>query len=378
MAQSYFASVTPGLEAALLEELRALGAKKCKEEPGGVTFQATRPGFYRVLIWSGVASRLLLRVDEFRARDAQELHRKTARLPWPTLLPPKAPLEVDATTARSALNGTGQIADTVWFGISDTMRDARAALVHPITQDMDPLRLQARMSEDRCTLSLDAGPGPLYRRGWRAHVGPAPLRESTAAALLRLIGWRPGLPLLDPTCGSGTFILEAARRAASLPARMWPTYGVHRWANFEPEAWAQALDNAPTDSADAPRALLWGGDLDPAVIDAALANAQAAEVAAITRFEVADAEHLTLPEGPPGIIISNPPFGHRISRDRDSVDLTLLARFASVGQGWTLGLLLPSDFSPAHHALDVQEITRFRLGGMPVRFWRATHKAPSE
>jgi len=234
MSQRYFAVITPGLEGALASELRSLPTRKRSVVEGGVGFEATGVGFYQVMHRSRLANRVYLRVDEFRARDPQELYRKAKRIDWARLLHPGQPVVVEGRSKASRIFGSGAVVARVEDGIADYWRER---LDRTPPDFGHPQRLLARLHEDRCTLSLDAAGALMHRRGWRLAPGRAPLRENCAAALLQLLGWQPGVPLIDPMCGSGTFLIEAARWAATLPPRRWSSYAFHHWANFNPARW---------------------------------------------------------------------------------------------------------------------------------------------
>ncbi|MEM1347812.1 MAG: hypothetical protein AAGI01_04590 [Myxococcota bacterium] len=377
MAQSYFAVITPGLEGALVAELRRMKVKKPSEVKGGVEFQATRRGFYEAVRDSRSANRLYRRVADFRARDVQELFKKTRRIAWEELLDPAAGVLVEATSRRSKLNGTGQISGTVLDGIRARFESDPASRSLNEAASKPPVVLLARMADDRCTLSLSADPRALYLRGWRTEAGGAPLRETTSCALLELVGWRPGTPLLDPMCGSGTFLIEAARASANLPPRIWETHGFESWAAHDAELYAEIL--ASREEASSVHTQLWGYDRDAEMIALSQRNALRAGVAEQVTWRAQGVAALERPDGEPGVVISNPPYGKRLAREgkRQPADRVLLERFAETFEGWVLGLLLPSDHEPAHPSLLVEELARFRNGGTAVRLWRVVHAPKS-
>lgn len=376
MAQRYFAAVSPGLEEPLLRELRTMRVKKLTIDEGGVEFQATSRGFYQVLHNSRIASRIYLRVDDFRARDRQELYRKSRRIDWERLLNPFQPLFIDATSRRSSLTGTGEITDVITDGITDHFeKDLKQRNVPKVTyKDPHSIRLVARLSTNRCTLSLDAAGQPMHRRGWRAAAGKAPLRENIACALLETLGWKPGLPLLDPMCGAGTFLIEAARYAQKIPPRDWKEYPNQKWENFQSEQWEKVtsseelLETAKLDT-------LFGQDKNAGVLRKAVSNARGAQVEFDIQFERETLENILPPCEQKGFIIANPPYGHRLEREESgkSPERLLTERFADHFEGWTLGLLLPEESWPVHPKLKIEKALSFQNGGLPVHFWILTH-----
>lgn len=371
MAQTYFAVTIPGLEAQLQAELRALGAKKCEAYRGGVTFRATRAKSYSILRRIRQANRLYWRLDEFRARDARELHRKSTRLDWSKWLPDGVVLKIDAHMLASSFGGTGQIADTVQYAIMDSMR-LNGKLCTFDDSDPKAMRIIARVVDSRCELSLDLAFHPLYQRGWRSNTGRAPLRETIANALLAATGWTPERPLIDPMCGAGTFIIEAARQAAEMSPRKGVRYAAESLVNFDSAAWADA---APAASASK-GVLLQGFDKEAKSVARARENAKGADVAARVNFSTQDVAVLAPVGDIPGVVICNPPYGQRIERGEGekAADKILLDRFAMKEfAGWRLGFVAPSDFSFSHDVLRIEEVLRFKNGGFPVRFWLATH-----
>jgi 23S rRNA G2445 N2-methylase RlmL len=375
MAQRYFAVVTPGLEDALVQELRAFRAKKLEVQTGGVEFQATRRGLYQILQGAAVPNGLLLRLDDFRAKGPIELYNKTRRFAWERLVSPEHAVRVDATSRRSRLSGTGQIEDTIRSAIRDHFTLDLKASPPSFEPDSDALRVVARLEADRCQLNLDAAQRPLYIRGWRKKTGAAPLRETTAAALLRVAGWAPGVALVDAACGSGTFCIEAAVMAQNASPRRDFPYAVARWSNYDADLFAQT---APEPTADAAAGLLFGFDVDADVLSTARANATRAGVDALVSFAQRDVSDLTPPaDTPAGVVVCNPPYGSRLPRKKGSgsVESVLLDRFASeFPAGWRLGLLTPRDFSPSHPDLDAAPALAFRNGGKPVSFHVFTHR----
>lgn len=378
MAQTYAATTLPGLEQALLQELKSFKIKRPRLFKGGVEFEATRRGFYQVVFWSRVANRVLLRMDNFRARDRHELYRKTHRIEWERLINDSLPIRIDSTSHNSRVFGSGDISNAVLNGIKDRLRDK--GLVRPrVTQDKDELcnRIQVRLTDNQCSLSLDAGGLHLYTRGWRTTVGKAPLRESTAYALLRLLGWKPGDVILDPTCGSGTVVLEAARAALQLPPRLRESYALHHWGNFDSEVWEKA--QAPMKTPIASDSFLyWGFDNHIPSVMRAQQNAATAEVGDKVAIAIGDIAQLRPPAGiEGGFLLSNPPYGERLPQNPEqTAESLLLERFQQeFSSNWTLGVLVPAEVSLFQQGLKAQPIAAFENGGLPVRFWKVTHRA---
>lgn len=375
MSQTYFATTTPGLEQPLLDEVRGLKSKRPRVLTGGVEFECTNRAFYRAAYHLRCANGLYLRVDDFRARDFPELYNKTRRYDWERLLVPASPIRVRASATGSALNHTGRIAETVAQAIAERFADDLGQAAPVASDEPGALRILARLDDDRCELSLDAAGQRLYRRGWREHTVAAPIRETTAAALLDLAGWRPDQPLLDPTCGSGTFVIEAALKAMARPAGEHRGFAFHRWANFRPELWAEVVASAAAEVQPVePR--FFGRDVDPDAIAAARHNAATAEAGAAVDLAVADLDALDPPCEAPGLVISNPPYGVRLGHGQDQAPAfeRLVERFAAGFDGWRLAVLLPRERAVSHPALSLEVAAEFRNGGIPVRLWIGRHR----
>jgi putative N6-adenine-specific DNA methylase len=357
MAQTYFATINPGLEEALLAEVRGLGGKRAKVLNGGVEFDATNTVFYRCAYRLRCANRLWLRMDEFRSRDAPELFNKTRRIDWARLLPPDAPIEVRAVSHGSRLYHTGKVEETVRQAIDESLgRD-------PLREGV-PLHVLARVVDDRCQLSLDASGELLFRRGWKVAVGEAPIRESIAAAVLRLVEWDPHTSLVDPFCGSGTFVVEAAARVGGLAAGRDRDFAFHRWKNFRPKLWKDVTNET---AEGPPKKLpeLVGFDLSPAAVEAARHNAERAAVESVCRFEVRDVGQLEPVGERPGFIVTNPPWDVRIEDPGQAAIPTLVRRFRQEFDGWKLAVVSPTRLMPD----EARVVTRFDHGSIEVCLW---------
>ncbi len=379
MAQTYFATVAPGLEDALLSEVRSIGGKRARLLRGGVEFDAARKTLYRAALCLRTANRLWLRVDEFRSRDAPELYNKTRRFGWERLLAPSQPIAIRARSNDSNLYHTGKIADAVGDAIADHFRNDLQRSP-PSVVDGTPsnsqtaLTVMARLKDNRCQLNLDASGQLLHKRGWRPQQATAPLRESLAAAVLNLSGWTPDIPLLDPLCGSGTIPIEAAHQSLARPPGLERSFALETWANHQPKkftAIANELRQAVSDSLQAP---IIGADRDASVLQLARDTSSRAGL-----HDLLDWQHRPLQrwiseppfEDRPFTVVTNPPYGHRL--DIDTPMLSQLIELAQTGPA-TVVFLWPSDRRDRVEAnADApQRITQFHNGGIAVDLWRLT------
>ncbi|MBC7133734.1 MAG: class I SAM-dependent RNA methyltransferase [Roseovarius sp.] len=325
-----FLAAQPGLEPVLAEEARAAGFGPLTVLPGGVSLAGGWPDVWRANLVLRGAGRVLARIGAFRALHLAQLDKRARRFDWAAHLRPDVPLRVEVTCRKSRIYHAGAATER----IAGALRDVLGV---ELREDAG-LRLMARIEDDLVTLSLDTSGEPLHRRGHKEAVGKAPLRETLAALFLRQCGYDGQEPVLDPMCGSGTFPIEAAEIAAGL----WPgrdrRFAFEDLASFDAGAW-QAMK-----AAAAPREVphvFYGYDRDAGAVRMATGNAARAGVAGITRFACQPISALTRPEGPPGLVMVNPPYGARIGARK-----LLFGLYGSLGEvlrremrGWRVGLV---------------------------------------
>jgi putative N6-adenine-specific DNA methylase len=218
-----------------------------------------------------------------------------------------------------------------------------------------------RIVGDRAEISVDASGEHLHRRGWATHRTEAPLRENLAAGVLRGCGWHPGLPLVDPMCGSGTLLLEGATLVAGVAAGSRRAFAFERWPCHEAEAWSKLKRSTEPLGVES---AFWGFDRDPRAIDAARSNAKRAGVS--LALEVADVGDLVPPCEDLGWVITNPPYGQRIGKGREKAVLQRFGRaLADRFSGWGVAVVLPSQLV-RHVGLELEAVLRFRNGGLSV------------
>ncbi|RAL25306.1 hypothetical protein DL240_03590 [Lujinxingia litoralis] len=379
MAQTYFATTQPGLEEALLSELRDLKIKRPRMVTGGVEFDATYTTLYQANLALRSATRIWLRLDEFRARDTSELFRKCRRFDWERLIPPELALNLRASSRQSRMVHTGTITEVVEEAISQRFVEELGQPAPLFSSGDDAQRILIRIDGDRCQLSLDSSGSRLQRRGWRTEAGPAPLRENIAAGLLLQIGWQPHQPLLDPMCGSGTIPIEAALMRQRIAPNLARRFAFERWANFE----AARLDKvrtalhrpAPTSPPDP--SPIEGSDRDPDVLQAARANARRAGVDAQLHLTLATLQDRPAPESTePGWILTNPPYGERLATG-DALS-SLFHLWQSRLPTWSLAFIWPRERADQVRKLAgnrLQSVATVFNGGISVDLWIGTPPA---
>jgi putative N6-adenine-specific DNA methylase len=325
-----FLATAPGLEEVLRAEVRAKGFNSPKAVPGGVTVKGGWPEVWRANLWIRGAGRVLARLASFRALHLAELKAQARKVPWGEVLRPDVPFRVEATCAKSRIFHSGAAAERVETAIRGTL----GAPPSPQAQVL----VRARIEHDECTLAVDTSGEPLHKRGYKEAVGKAPMRETTASLLLRQCGFDGSDTVVDPMCGSGTFVIEAAEIAARLNPGRARRFAFEQLATFDAAAW-ERMQGA--NSRRTPQARFYGSDRDAGVVAMAQANAERAGVAAFTEFRQCPVSDIAAPEGPPGLVMVNPPYGARIGYGKTLLPLyralgqVLLARFP----GWRVGLV---------------------------------------
>lgn len=372
---SCYATTTPGLEAVLATELAALGHRG-EPDSGGVGFAADRGGLAAALLQLRTASRVVVRLAQFRARTFAELERHGGTVDWTAVVPAGMPVHFRVTSRKSRLYHHDGIAERLERSVAAAVPGSTAIRApaeaesreHDVTMLPEVQRFVVRLFRDEVTISADASGALLHRRGWRQEVARAPLRETLAAAMLLAMAWRGELPLFDPLMGSGTIPIEAAllaRRIAPgrgrrFAAESWPLLGAASFLAERTRAAAAELARAPV--------TIVGADRDPGATMAAIANAERAGVVLDVSFTRATVSELPPDEGA-GLLLSNPPYGVRVG-ERNA----LRSLYAALGNvvrdrrpGWRLALLVNDRVLQGQVGMPMREVFRTTNGGIDVR-----------
>jgi len=350
---AFVATCGRGLEGALARELTALGAEAVEERVAAVGFRGGLEAGYRAVLWSRVASRVLLPLTEGPVVQADDLYELAKAVRWEEHLPAGKTFAIDAAGRHPAFRDTRFAALRVKDAVVDRLRDRRGERPNVDAAAPD-VALRVRLEQTRAYISLDLAGEGLHLRGYRTEAGEAPLRETVAAGLLILADWprlaAAGAPLVDPFCGSGTILIEAAwmaaDRAPGLDRKRW---GFTGWAGHERERWdlvvAEARERAARGKVG--EGLLFGSDTDVAVLNTAYANTRRAGVQdriLLEHVALADRMAPPCPAGgdPCGLVVTNPPYGERLGAGDD-----LPALYASLGDtlkrrfpGWRAHVLV--------------------------------------
>lgn len=313
LCMEFFATAAKNTEPALRDELRELGFAGVRCDRGGVHFKGDWSDARRCCFLSRIAMTVLAPLAEFEAPTPDALYAGAAAVDWMAYLSPRHTLAVRAVCRSSHLTHSGFIALRVKDAIVDQVR-ARCGARPSVDRDDPDVAVFVRLANDRALLALDMAGAPLHRRGYRREAGPAPLKETLAAALLRYSGWDRRSPFADPMCGSGTIPIEAALWAAQIPPGRWrERFGFERWASHDDSARRQMaeLRGAAEEAARNPSpANIFAGDLDPEAIRRAELNAKRAGVH--LRFFRGSLEAWP-PLERPGWVVMNPPYNQRLA-----------------------------------------------------------------
>ena len=336
MSERFFAPCPRGLEAALSQELARIGAVEPSVTDGGVGFGGPLALAMRANLESRLASRILWRVGGGEYRDEHGLYELVKAIDWQQHFTATRTLRVDVAATRSPL----QSLEFATLRVKDAVCDRFRADVNvrpSIDKRQPDVRVNAYLTDREATIYVDTSGEPLFKRGYRRDTDEAPLRENLAAGLLSLAGWAPGLPLLDPMCGSGTIVAEAALMAADRAPGLSRTFGFQKLAWFDGPSWQRMKQSARDRVKAAPDAAsIFASDIAPGAVAKAQSNLRAAQVDAFVDVEQADFLARTAP-APGGILLANPPYGVRLTDQQQLATLyplwgeVLKQRFA----GWT-------------------------------------------
>lgn len=318
-----------------------MGIHEPKQIAGGVAFAGGMPEVYRVNLWSGIASHVLLRVARFHVRHLPQLKVQAERIEWQKYLCPGVAVLVDASCKRSKIYHSGAVEERVAAAVAASLGavpdDAAAG---------QSASLRVRMFEDECSISLDTSGEPLHRRGWRLSTTKAPLREDLAHTLILASGWDRRSPLLDPLMGSGTIPIEAAGLAQGLAPGRGRSFGFECCALFDEGAWKEQQQAAEGQRRENPNAPIFGSDRDAGAVTSAKENAARAGVSeglTMVQAAISDAPVLADPgsAGPRGAVVTNPPFGKRVGANKDLLPLyqTFGQRVQALPHGWRCAIL---------------------------------------
>ncbi len=377
----FYVSCPPGLEPMLAAEYHPLGLVRVKnkpaeeqtgkklttEESGGMEFEGSLEQVYLANLHLRTASRVIVRLGDFIAISFAELRKKASKLEWEKYLVSGQKVNIQATCHKSRLYHSDAVAERVLGAINDHFTALGKAEI-TASKDPDAQLILVRLVNDQCTLSVDSSGELLHKRGYRQAVAKAPLRENLAAAMLLASGWDAHSPLIDPFCGSGTIPIEGALMARCIAPGITREFQFMRWPVHDQACWQRILQEAKKQILpDLP--IIKGFDRDSGAVEMAKANAARAGQKDTVEFQAQAVSYLE-PISPAGWIVTNPPYGVRISENKDLRDL--YARFGAIlkqqFQGWRVCLLSSEDRLIANLDLPTpKKVIQTINGGIPVK-----------
>ena len=365
-----FAPCPQGLDDALATELRELGFADARPGRAGAHFSTDWAGVLRANLHSRLATRILAQVAQETVTTEEELYALAKATPWERWFGAEQTLRVDTSAVRSPMQSLQFCNLRAKDGICDRLREREGE--RPSIDTVRPdARVHVFLSESTATLYLDTSGESLFKRGWRLDKGEAPLRENLAAGMLALAGWDTTTPLLDPFCGSGTLVIEAALKALRVPPGISRPFAFERLRGHQERRWYDLKEDARAKILKEIPATLAGADIDPRAIEAARMNAQRAGLTdEAVYFECADARDTCPLDDRPGAIITNPPYGERLDLAENA---TLWSEWATTLKrefgGWNLHLITNDLDLPKKLRLNPSRRTPLYNGALECRLF---------
>nr|WP_091666210.1 class I SAM-dependent RNA methyltransferase [Massilia sp. PDC64] len=373
------------MEQALADELAEIaqttGSTSLKvhnQVPGGVHCSGTNTDAYRINLHSRIASRVLLRIVNRTYANENDIYDLVLEQPWEDWFSVDHTIRVDITAIKSPLTSLEFTTLKIKDAVCDRFRDqfGRRPSVNTRTPDM---RIMGFLDQRNFTIYLDTSGEALFKRGWREETGDAPLRENLAAGLLRVAGWKPGVPLFDPMCGSGTILIEAAQMVQGIPPGARRRFAFEKFRNFNAKAW-QEMKTAIKPNPLPAEPTIFGSDISGDMVAMTRHNLRSAGILFEVPLKQIEAQQVQPPVATPGILLTNPPYGERIGVRGDStipqdemavgfyqqLSATLKQRFA----GWTVYLFTADLGLPKLLRLKESRKTPFFNGALECRLFR--------
>lgn len=326
-----------GLESIVADEVKELGFQT-KSDNGKIYFEGDETAIARTNMWLRVADRVRIIVGEFTATTFDDLFEQTKALPWEQYLPVDAKFPVAGKSVRSTLYSTPDCQAIVKKAIVERLKSAYGRI--GFLDETGPLfKLEVSILKDKVTLTIDSSGAGLHKRGYRIGQGDAPLKETMAAALVRLTRWNPDRPFVDPFCGSGTIAIEAAMIGQQIAPGYNRDFSSEEWPWMKQEIWDRVREEAE-DLAKYDQPLdITGFDVDPKMIKVAQQNAVEAGFMDIIRFEQRDVSDLTV-EGLNGVLVGNPPYGERLGEIEEAEELArIIGHIMDKYPSWSVYML---------------------------------------
>jgi putative N6-adenine-specific DNA methylase len=333
-----------GLEMVVKQEVEALGFEEIVVSDGRIQFQAALTGIPKANLWLRSADRVLLKIAEFPAHTFDDLFEQTKALPWEAWITEDGRFTVNAKSFKSVLKSARSCQSIVKKAVVERLKSAYQIDWFPETGA--EFTIQLALVRNSALLTLDTSGAGLHKRGYREEAGEAPLKETFAVGLVQLSDWQPDRLLIDPMCGSGTILIEAALLGRNIAPGLNREFAAEGWPSVPAEAWAEAREAAQNAILPGGNLQLQGYDIDPASIDIARSNAAKAGVATDIQFAVKDVKKLWIDQQF-GVVITNPPYGIRLAeyQNLNAIYLAFNKMFRKK-DGWSIYVLTADNKFP--------------------------------
>lgn len=366
--KEFFAATSPDFEFICLNELKSSAGtgREFTETKGGVQFTGRINDCFSANLNLRTANRVIMRIVEFKATNFMQLEKKLSGFPWELYLPADSKQSISISTKQSRLYHKDAIAEI--FSESIDKRFASNSIMNQET-DLVNQQIFVRVINDRFVISLDSSGELLYRRGIKTHRAEAPIRETTAAAILTISGYNGTEPLIDPMCGSGTFSLEAAMISQNIPAGMFREFSFMNWPCFEPKRWAYLKRKAKSGIKQLSSPTIFASDTDSKACDLLTSCIKKFDI--FKTVEVAKKDFFDLSvsalSGDKGLVVINPPYGHRMGSSSESARLffAVCEKLKKDFAGWKAALIAPDAKIAEKIPLNLKAVNLFH-GGLKI------------
>lgn len=361
---SFAAITTPGFQNTLLGELTKIdGVENAEAFPGGVEFSGPIDLIYSTNLFLRTANRILLRIQSFNARSYPELYNKCRRIDWEIYCGFSSKVSFSVSSRNSRLHHSKNIESAVFSALHDHMEKLGVQVVNDVDA---PVCLHIRLSEDICTVSLDSSGDLLYKRGYRLMTASAPLRETIASAVLMESNWSDYKMIMDPMCGSGSFILEAVSMELQRAPGINRQFAFFHWPAFSEQKWNKCLQAAIQMSRDSIDKKYLASDINELAITQAKENANRLAVLDFITFEIQNCLQI-VPHDKEGLLVSNLPYGKRIDLNVHDFFSNLGSHLKKHFKGWRFAFITADTRFELLANLQVDKRISFTNGGIPVR-----------
>jgi putative N6-adenine-specific DNA methylase len=359
-----------GLEEILVNELTALGAKEIEKLNRAVGFVGDLSMMYKANLCLRTALRVLVPIHAFEVKNEQDLYLKIKEMEWEKHMEVTDTLAINCSLNSTLFGHSQYLEQKTKDAIVDRFRE-RTGKRPSVDTDLPTLRINLFINQEKCIVSLDSSGESLHKRGYRDKTNLAPINEVLAAGMILLTGWDGKSNFIDPMCGSGTILIEAALIAGNIPPGSYKAmFGFEKWKNFDADVWEEVYEEAMNQITDS-QTLIVGGEISKHVARKAVININEANMKNKIRIENCAFQDLPAPEGQ-GILVINPPYGERMDKDEDinalykSIGDTLKKNWAGY-QAW----LITSNMEAAKHIrLDPKPKIKLFNGSLECRFMR--------